>query len=86
MKITVAPSDGIDKYEKEMSIIYNALREVTGEDFSDAMVTDESYITDFLPWNERGKERENLEKILGLSLNNPSLIYLCHMIRIKTGT
>lgn len=89
MKIEIAPSDGIDKYEAEMRIIYNALEKVTGEDFSGAMVTDESYITDFLTWGDReqrNKERQKLEEILGLSLDDPSLIYLCHMIRIKGRT
>lgn len=88
MKITLAPIDGIDKYEEEMKTIYSALQKVIGEDFSGAMITDESYITDFLTFGnreQRNKERKKLEDILELSLDNPGLIYLCHMIRIKAS-
>ena len=88
MRIEVAPSDGIDKYEYEMKIIYDALQEVMHEDFSGAMITDESYITDFLTFGnreQRNNERAQLEEVLGISLNNPSLISICRMLHIKAS-
>lgn len=85
-KITIAPHDGIVQYEPEMKIIYAALEEVVGEDFSGALVTDESSITHFLTWGNKEKRHEELtqlEQILGLPIDNGSLIHLCHLLRIK---
>jgi hypothetical protein len=89
MKITIAPNDGIDNYDQEMSVIYKALEQVMDEDFSGALITDESYITDFLTWGDkekRAEELKQLEQILGLPMDNTNLVYLCNLIRKKPST
>jgi hypothetical protein len=58
-RITFASQDGIDQFE---SLVRDCLPAILGFDFDEAMVTDESSLSDFCGWCETREEFEAWER------------------------